>query len=353
MFTRPVAELDALMKSPAANPRGPSFRSFYRVTFPLTATPADLGNPRASPLGDLRKLSLTQSARLTIPAPLPSPPDPGTGGHVEPSDGTANPPGVGAVIAWNLGCDGRSVQIADIEANWMLHHDELVAPSGSSPNPQLLNNGNPGVPLDPSADPSAIPHGTNVLGVLAARQNDRETQGIAFNAKLWAAPSYDGSAAQNISDAITWVEKVLDPGDVVLIEEQPYDGAGQLSPAESDPAVFFAIRQVAENRNIIFVEVAGNGKHDLGIPCPADRSAPASGAPVSGARWKGADKLVSQLDLLMARARDFGLASPVNKYRELLLAFRKYWFDFNQYWGPGGDGAKGSDAEASVNRSGI
>jgi serine protease len=185
---------------------------------------------------------------------------------------------IGAECAWcYVGGDGNNVALVDIELGWYLDqstppkvaHADLVAANIS-----LLSG---------LSVPNNAPHGTSVLGIIAAQDNSFGCVGIAQAAtvkviaqKQPGLPPYQNTYSHNIPDAIMKASIALASGDVMLIEAHT---ASKL-PVEIDPAVFTQIL-LATNLNIIVVEAAGNGSHNLNTHVQNDSGAILVGASTS------------------------------------------------------------------------
>lgn len=142
------------------------------------------------------------------------------------------------------GGSGAGVSWIDIEGGWLLQHEDLPAPV-------LLSGVN---------DPQYEIHGTNVLGVIAAKHNGLGVAGIAPDATLEGCISIEtGTSIQRpLSDAILEAITRLPPGSVLVVEEERVGG----TPVELENDVFDAIR-LASALGIIVVEPAGNSNTDL------------------------------------------------------------------------------------------
>lgn len=205
-------------------------------------------------------------------------------GNFEPLQGYLDPAprGMDVRYAWSLeGGRGENVRLVDIEINWNLNHIDLRSIASS------LFIHVRGADPDPDAN---IDHGTAVLGILAAADDGIGITGIANRARLGLInPRTEGGL--RLASAITEAASRLEPGDVILIEQQMigprFDvntGRG-LVPPEFDPEVFDAIR-AATDRGITVVEPAANGSDDLDHPAyrgAFDRSKRDSGAIIVGA----------------------------------------------------------------------
>jgi hypothetical protein len=143
---------------------------------------------------------------------------------------------------------GTSVRFVDLEQGWLFNHEDLPVLTALFNVPREVN-------------PSSVNHGTGVLGIVAAVDNDRGIVGIAPALRSISVASHFRpwtSSSGHVADAIQAVLPHLDAGDVLLIEWQTDDQM----PAEADPAVWRLIRTASES-GIIVVEAGGNGDLDL------------------------------------------------------------------------------------------
>lgn len=194
---------------------------------------------------------------VELPAPLPLPPD------FTSNQGYAAPPpaGIGTWVVDGLpGGNGQGVKFVDVEYGWNLNHQDLPA----------------GIPLvgPTPVDPFNSPHhGTAVLGQIVSLHNSFGTRGLAAGATPMVAAA-NTSAGYNVGAAINIAVTALDPGDVILIEQQTfgpnYTGNPPgtqfgLIPSEWNRPTYDAIRTAVMN-GIVVVEAAGNGAQNLDDP---------------------------------------------------------------------------------------
>lgn len=151
--------------------------------------------------------------------------------------------GIDAEFAWGVaGGDGAGIKFIDMEQGWRLDHEDLSAHGATMP----LH----GVNLA-----SSEPHGTAVLGVVCAVDNDRGCVGIVPNVASVNVVSYNGS---NRPAAMLAAIARLSFGDVLLLEAH-VDLPGWLEiPIEVLDLEFNTIR-LATALGIVVVEAAGNG----------------------------------------------------------------------------------------------
>lgn len=172
------------------------------------------------------------------------------------------PGGLDARYAWNhTGGRGGGVQIIDIEGDWQLTHECLIAQQIE------LYYG--------LTDPAWRDHGTAVLGEIAANGNGIGVIGISHDSRVGTASIFspdDGTS--ETARAINEAAGELSSGDILLIElhrpgsrysfKEMQDQEGYI-PVEWWPDDFVAIRK-AVDRGIIVVSAAGNGGEDLDDP---------------------------------------------------------------------------------------
>ncbi|MCL4868332.1 MAG: hypothetical protein KJ063_05140 [Anaerolineae bacterium] len=176
----------------------------------------------------------------------------------------AMPMGVDARFAWDFpGGQGEKQRFIDIERGWDFKHPEL-----------LNDRGHALVHLVGGINVAASQaHGTAVLGVILAQDNDIGGVGIAHLAKGRAFSTIkqaaNGGQVYDVHNALIYAAATLRPGDVVLVEAQMYNPlnpqahiANDLLPVEADPFCYQAIL-LAASKGITVIEVAGNGANDL------------------------------------------------------------------------------------------
>jgi serine protease len=202
---------------------------------------------------------------------------------VDPADPT-KPGGIHATAIWDLGYYGEDVGLVDVERGWFLDHLDLKARGA-------------GTIAGDKTDLSSMSHGTAVLGICAAVDNDIGIVGIAPDLKsVTVASVLRATKGVYMADAIVNAIDHSVPGDVILLELETNE-SGSHYPAESVDDAFDAIL-LASALGRIVVEAAGNGYFDTtGIDLDAyttpggqhvfDRNVRDSGAILVGASHAG------------------------------------------------------------------
>jgi hypothetical protein len=166
--------------------------------------------------------------------------------------------------AWSLpGGKGENVRIVDIEYDWNLDHNDLIAATADL---FLYVKGN-----DPLPELN-VDHGTAVLGELVAADDGIGVTGIAHKARIGLVNPVNSGNNSDVAGAIRKAVTKLAAGDIILLEQQsvqgprfdPSNGRG-LVPIEYEPDVFTAVRE-ATQQGIVVIESAANGFEDLDHP---------------------------------------------------------------------------------------
>jgi hypothetical protein len=180
-----------------------------------------------------------------VPPPVKPADDPlsANQGYLSPA-----PTGIDAHFAWTQ-ADGYGIGFVDLEQGWTLDHEDL---------PPSIPKIGPGSFLQ---DPAWLAHGTAVLGIVAAVDNDRGGIGIAPEATVRVVSQwFDTPDGQYFStaNAIALAIAQMQAGDVLLVETTapPVSKFGWV-PAEVDPLVFDLIK-TATSIGITVLEPAGN-----------------------------------------------------------------------------------------------
>ncbi|PES10272.1 S8 family peptidase [Bacillus cereus] len=168
-------------------------------------------------------------------------------GYLEPA-----PLGINAPYAWSInGGDGKGITFVDMEYGWLLNHEDLV-----NQKIELMSGQNKSEHHD---------HGTSVLGIVSAEDNNIGGIGIAPKAKVKVVSQIRDNGNYNTADAILSAVNNMQAGDILLLEAQAtYDGYGDKNyfPVEVKPDIFDAIR-MGTNKGIIIIEAGANGGNDL------------------------------------------------------------------------------------------
>ena len=163
----------------------------------------------------------------------------------------AAPDGFGVTWArsWPGGA-GAGVTVADLEYGWTAGHEDLIAADAAET--WGFDSGEYAF------------HGNAVLGILFAGDNGYGVTGLVPEATPMVIFPYVDADTYDIAAAIAGATTLLDPGDVLLIEQQA-KSQGEKCPVEVDQAVFDAI-SLAVAKGIIVIEPGGNGAQNLDDP---------------------------------------------------------------------------------------
>lgn len=159
------------------------------------------------------------------------------------------PWGIDARYAWTVaGGDGKNQRLADIEYGWNLGHEDLAGNNFTNIARGFYQS---------------LAHGTKVLGVIAAQDNNKLCVGITPNlASIVTVGQWRSNDDPVTDDAIFDAILELDVGDVMLLEAQTDMFGYENIPLEAEPAVFDLV-WVATYLGIVVVAAAGNGGVDL------------------------------------------------------------------------------------------
>ena len=185
----------------------------------------------------------------------PPPATPCFASHQKYFGGAPDGLGIQAARTWP-GATGANVTVIDVEYSWNVSHEDLSA--ARKPNALLAQ----GIPVDPFSDDN---HGTAVVGILAGDPNAYGVNGIVPDATLHLVNASQLLNGYQPAVAIAAAAAALQPGDVIVLEQQNTGPNGELVPAEWVPEVYDAI-VAATAAGIIVVEAAGNGGVDLDDP---------------------------------------------------------------------------------------
>ena len=158
----------------------------------------------------------------------------------------AAPVGIDARYAWTVpGGDGRGQRAIDLERGWTLEHEDLTAHGIKKLRGEL--------------EDASRWHGTCVLGVLCAVDNDRGCVGIAPNIADINVVSYiNPGGEEKIADAVMFAANHLKKGDFLILEVQD----DSEHPIEIWNGEYRAI-ELAVAAGIIVIEAAGNKGDNL------------------------------------------------------------------------------------------
>ncbi len=219
--------------------------------------------------------------RISEPLPPPLPPD---FTHLQTYFGPAPGLDLDDLSAFP-GSRGAGVEVADLEYGWTPGHLDYA----------LTIVGTPSNPFDNF-------HGEAVVGLIAAGDNGFGVTGIAPLASVYGVPTISPSGVWSIPSAITTAMSLMEPGGIILIEQQVdgpnYSGSAQLGlvPVEWYFSIYQAI-QLATANGYIVVEPAGNGSEDLDQPEYMVGHAPFAPGNDSGAIVVGAGSSTTGLPL--------------------------------------------------------
>jgi hypothetical protein len=188
-----------------------------------------------------------------VPPPVFPSDDPlsGSQGYLSPA-----PAGIDALFAWAQ-ADGSGTGFVDLEQGWTLDHEDLPA----------------GIPVIGTGQqiPEWAWHGTAVLGIVAAVDNDKGGVGIAPQTTTrvvsqWFPPVF------STASAIALAVAEMHAGDVLLVETTaPPDPRFGWVPAEVDPLVFDLIKG-AGSLGITVLEPAANNQSGSNLDDYTDSS---------------------------------------------------------------------------------
>ncbi|MEJ2747834.1 MAG: S8 family serine peptidase, partial [Anaerolineae bacterium] len=231
----------------------PDLNLFFRVQLPE-------GMDAAAALPLFRQSALVEGAYpVAKAAPPPLPPDYETSNDSN-FDASLNlniyqryldaaPDGMDVRYAWEgTGGRGQGIAICDVEYGFNTHNDLPYVTLLQVPTKIYTND--------------YYDHGTAVLGMLGAKDNGWGATGMVSEAQFFFSPVHSITGSFDIDNAITRCINILDPGDVILLEQQTGGRNGNYVPVEWDPSVYAVIKTAVAN-GLIVVEAAGNGAEDL------------------------------------------------------------------------------------------
>ena len=196
-----------------------------------------------------RDVETVEEEELVLPATAAAAPDDDTHSPLQGYLGPA-PEGIDAKFMWEVvEVAGAGVSVMDIEGGWQETHQDLAPIS-----PTLIHGVN-------ATFGNWKIHGTAVLGVIAAADNDFGVIGIApAIAKLRMSSIFYGNSPSDhdTAGAIAVAIAAMSIGDILLIEVQ----TPSFLPLETVTYVRELFR-LATALGILVVEPAGNGDNDL------------------------------------------------------------------------------------------
>jgi serine protease len=257
------SRLDAMSRQARKRSKGseppPDYGRYYVIDTPPGMDARALG----ALVGALRQTAGVERAWLrgipTLPSVVDGSPNPNSAqqGYL-----SAAPEGLGIRCAWRMpGGDGTGLRLVDIERGWDTTHPEIARYFGAGVS--ILGTG--------EIDDDAAQHGTNVLGIVAAKDDAAFGVGIAPAALDVRACSWSRGGEYNVDialeGALTWLTLNGAPGDVVLIQTQAevdaVGGGKMIVPVEWDGLYRELIVDLVGS-GFVVVEAAGNGTLDLG-----------------------------------------------------------------------------------------
>ncbi len=280
LFTRPEETLDAERQEgqQRSGKQLADLNLYYVIDLPKGVNPATVAN-------GLNQLSVVEFAE---PRPLPAPPPAESTPDITSRQGYKSdaPQGIGVPAPGQIrGSDGAGMRAVDLEYSWRLDHEDLnLGADRIQPIPGC-------VPEDPFNDKN---HGTAVLGEVVAAKNAYGVTGAAPGARILVVPTGCSAASGGYRPdaAIDFAASLLDPGEVIIIEQQNRACGGACGrdqvgcgPAEAIQSIFDVIQRATSLGRIV-VEAAGNGRVDLDGPACGgafNRNLRDSGAIIVGA----------------------------------------------------------------------
>ena len=264
-----------------SHPQGldvPSLSNFLTLNFPADADTARIA-------ADLKRLPEIERA-TPVPRALP-PQTPLNEPLVGTSDQVVQNHNTGLENQWYVfRCrinnawsrqGGNGVVVADIDWGYRTTHEELATRLDLT---RAYNSFDGGTTVSHGAN---ISHGTAVMGIAGAADNNLGIAGIAFGATLWPIQANDGPGTalggNAWARAIDWV-RTTDSGGrrkVIILEVQ----TASFGNYEMVPSVNAAIRN-AIAAGVVVCVAAGNGDRDAGMDDQGN-AIPATGSILVGA----------------------------------------------------------------------
>ena len=289
-FETPAQEADAVQESARLQGEDlPNLRSFVTLHFAdaadtpsiarelqeldvvVRAVPVPMASPPRTPLAEPPVRAIDQVTDREAAIPVPSPPVPLDEPLVGSSDQVIVDPNTGlqnqwyvfrcrADRAWNMS-SGAGVVVADIDWGYRTTHQDLASRLDMT---RAFNSVDGGTNVSFGSDTD---HGTGVMGLAGAADNNLGMAGIAWGASLWpvqanAAPG-PSLGGNSWARAIDWVRTTSSGGrrKVIILEVQTSPALGNY---EQVPSVNAAIRTAIASGVVVCV-AAGNGNRDAGL----------------------------------------------------------------------------------------
>lgn len=142
---------------------------------------------------------------------------------------------------------GTGITIVDVETGWTDDHEDIAH--------KALDNF-----VGMCCAPYPWDHGTAVLGELVGEHQGLGVKGIVYDSDVLMS-THQGNGA-NVPTAIMNALAAADPGDVVVLEVQCFQGPPSPHPCEWDDATFASIETGTANGIHVFA-AAGNGNQNL------------------------------------------------------------------------------------------
>jgi serine protease len=226
----------------------PDMRNEY-----ILLLPADLTVEQA-----IDQLRITAGVQRVAPMPLPAPAPLPPNFAANQGYFLATPQGQSCNVTRNWpGGRGENVAVCDVEYSFNANHEDLPAVT-------LVGSGG----VDPFNDSN---HGTAVMGIVFGRDNGWGiTGGVTEADAKFTFASYVG-IGYSPSTGVTNAASALQPGDVMLIEQQSWGPnspplfQGGFVPSEWDVFTYDAVVQ-AVGSGVIVVATVGNGNENLDAP---------------------------------------------------------------------------------------
>lgn len=185
--------------------------------------------------------------------------------------------------AWALAC-GEGVVVADIDWGYRTTHEDLASNLDMSHAYNSYDGSNNVSAVDPIRG-SSVWHGTAVVGLAGAEDNNKGMIGFAYGCDLWPIQGNYGTGSpiggNSWAHAIDWVRaQQTSARKVIILEVQ----TGSWGNIEMVPSVNAAIVAAIADEVVVCV-AAGNGNRDAGLDDsqPISQPIPFTGSIVVGA----------------------------------------------------------------------